>query len=181
MPLTGRFILLAVLLALAAPAQAKPDPGRPLAVPYFASLKRSEANVRVGPGRGYPIRWVYKQRGLPVEVLAVFGNWRHIRTSDGGEGWISGVLLSPRRTALVDPWSEEPILLRSSAREEGSIAARLQPRVLVGLRWCDRVWCAVRLSGSDRSGYVKQTRLWGVYPDEEIRDQSVWSVIRKLL
>jgi len=155
--------------------------GRQVTLPYFASLKRPVANVRVGPGRDYPIRWVYKKRGLPVEVLAAYGNWRRIRASDGSEGWIAAILLSSRRTALVAPWSESAVDLRSGRRPTSAITARLQPKVLVGLQWCDRVWCSVRVPGREESGYVRQTRLWGVYPDETIPDRSVWGVMRNLL
>ncbi|AWM87574.1 hypothetical protein C4E04_13070 [Microvirga sp. 17 mud 1-3] len=167
--------------AQAAGPAAPVSAGRPVALPYFASLKRPVANVRVGPGRDYPIRWVYKKRGLPVEVLASYGNWRRIRASDGSEGWIAAMLLSSRRTALVAPWSESAVDLRAGRRPTSAVAARLQPRVLVGLQWCDRMWCSVRVQGQEASGYVRQTRLWGVYPDETIPDRSVWGVMRNML
>lgn len=168
-------------LLVSGAVHAASDHVRAVDVPYFASLKRSVSNVRVGPGRTYPIRWVYRKRGLPVEILASYGNWRRIRTSDGGEGWISAALLSLRRSALVDPWSKVPVDLRAARNGHSGIVARLQARVLVGLQWCDLTWCSVRLPGRDVVGYVSQTRLWGVYPDEVIPDRSVWGAVRHLL
>jgi SH3-like domain-containing protein len=43
-------------------------------LPRFVSLKQQKINVRVGPGTQYPIRWIYQQQGLPVEIIAEFGN-----------------------------------------------------------------------------------------------------------
>ena len=38
----------------------------------FVSLKAERANLRVGPGRRYPIDWVYTRPGLPLLVIAQF-------------------------------------------------------------------------------------------------------------
>ncbi|PVE24179.1 hypothetical protein DC522_11890 [Microvirga sp. KLBC 81] len=72
-------------------------------LPRFASLKRPVTNVRAGPGTQYPIRWIYQRQGLPVEIIARFGNWRRVRGSDVSDGSIHGALLSTRRTALISP------------------------------------------------------------------------------
>ncbi|MBJ6124312.1 SH3 domain-containing protein [Microvirga splendida] len=134
----------------------------------FASLKRDKVNVRVGPGTQYPIRWIYQRKGLPVEIIAAFGNWRRIRGSDSAEGWVHAALLSARRTALAAPWSTVSVDLRSRPSGRAAVAARLQPRVLVRVKSCDRLWCIVDVPGHDVEGYVRQEKLWGVYPDELI-------------
>ncbi len=137
-------------------------------LPRFASLKREKTNVRVGPGTQYPIRWVYQQQGLPVEIIAEFANWRRVRGSDGSDGWVHSALLSARRTALAAPWSAVSLNLRARPSERAAVVARLQPRVPVRLKRCDRTWCAVDVAGQNLSGYVRQVKLWGVYPDETI-------------
>ena len=38
-----------------------------LPIPRFVSLAVDEANLRTGPGRQYPILWVYKRRSLPLK------------------------------------------------------------------------------------------------------------------
>ncbi len=82
-------------------------------LPRFAALKREKTNVRVGPGTRYPICWIYQRQGLPVEIIAEFGNWRRIRGSDSSDGWVHAALLSARRTALAAPWSAISVNLRA--------------------------------------------------------------------
>src|SRR4029453_16249428 len=72
-----------------------------LPLPRFASLDSKEVNLRAGPGKDYPILWVYQRRGLPVEIIQEFDTWRRIRDRDGTVGWVQQNLLSGRRTALV--------------------------------------------------------------------------------
>jgi SH3-like domain-containing protein len=155
-----------VAIPLHAGASAKRDAER--TVPRFASLKRSEINVRVGPGTQYPIRWIYRRKGLPVGIIAEFDNWRRIRGSDGSDGWVHSALLSARRMALVDPWSRTSVDVKARPGERSAVVARLQPQVVVQVWRCDRGWCTVAVPEHDLQGYVRQVKLWGVYPDETI-------------
>jgi SH3-like domain-containing protein len=136
-----------------------------LPVPRFVSLKAGKVFVRQGPTKDYPVIYVYRRAGEPVEITAEFDNWRRIRDSEGSEGWVWHSLLSGRRTALVAPWAKEaalPIRVKASADERTS--ARLEPKVLVEVRRCDGDWCRVEGDGFD--GFIEQERLWGVYPGE---------------
>jgi SH3-like domain-containing protein len=141
-------------------------------LPRFASLKRQKTNVRVGPSTQYPIRWIYQQQGLPVEIIAEFANWRRIRGSDGSDGWVHTVLLSARKTALAAPWSQTSVNVRARPSDRASIVARLQPHVLVEIQRCDRIWCSVSVPEHDLDGYIQQVKLWGVYPDEIVGRRS---------
>jgi SH3-like domain-containing protein len=162
-------VLLCGLWGAAAPdAHAKPGRDTKPTLPRFASLKREKTNVRVGPGTQYPIRWIYQQQGLPVEIIAEFANWRRVRGSDGSDGWVHTALLSTRRLALAAPWSAISLNLRARPSERAAVVERLQPRVLVRVKRCDRTWCTVNVAGQDLSDYVRQVKLWGVYPDEII-------------
>ncbi|MBU1756201.1 MAG: hypothetical protein KJ703_04305, partial [Alphaproteobacteria bacterium] len=71
-------ILLAALALFAAPAQAQERD-----VPYWASIRASELNMRVGPSRDYKVSWVYRRPGLPVKVVRVMEGWRLIQDPDG--------------------------------------------------------------------------------------------------
>ena len=53
----------AALMALAVPATAQDRE-----VPYWASIRASELNMRVGPSADYKIAWVYHRAGLPCRV-----------------------------------------------------------------------------------------------------------------
>lgn len=155
--------LAALLLPEAASAGLRGPSGLPL--PRFVSVKAAEANVRFGPGTGYGVKWTFVRRGLPVEIYQEFGNWRRIRDWTGEDGWIFGPLLSGRRTALVEPWTGGDAA-RLRKRPGGRVVAVLEPDVVVRLRGCDGTWCEVATSSV--SGFVRQERLWGVYPGEKI-------------
>ncbi|WP_131868335.1 MULTISPECIES: SH3 domain-containing protein [unclassified Bradyrhizobium] len=156
-------ILLGGLLGSASGSELGDRSGLP--IPRFVSVKSKPANVRAGPGVDYPLRWTFVRRNLPVEILAEFGNWRRIRDADGEEGWILAALLSSRRTALVAPWSAaKPVRLRKHSRSNAAVNAVVEPRVLVRVDTCAGRWCYVR--AETFSGYVLQSRLWGVYPGE---------------
>lgn len=138
-----------------------------LPLPRFVSLKAGRVNVRVGPGQDYRVSWVFTRPGLPVEVVQEFDNWRRIRDSDGAEGWVFHSLLLSKRTAVVAPWQEgDPLPIRSEASDTAAITAYLQPKVMANVTTCEKGWC--RLSDPRFRGWIKQDKLWGVYPDETI-------------
>ena len=45
-----------------------------LPLPRFVSLKSGEVNLRTGPGKRYPIDWIYRRRGLPVRASKPLGS-----------------------------------------------------------------------------------------------------------
>lgn len=138
-----------------------------LTVPRFVSLKSDRVNVRVGPSREHNIAWTYVKAGLPVEIIQEFENWRRIRDWEGKEGWVFHSLLSGRRTALVTPWEKSGRTpLRARSKSDADIVAELEPNVLTVVEECAGGWC--RVSGEHYEGWLDQTRLFGVYPDELI-------------
>lgn len=138
-----------------------------LPIPRYVSLKSDRVNLREGPSKDHRTAWVFQRAGLPVEVTAEFENWRKIRDSEGSEGWVLQSLLSGRRTALVAPWKKGEIFPLYAKPADGSDqVARLQPGVLGSVRHCEGGWC--RMMGEGYDGFIKQSILWGVYPNEKI-------------
>ena len=138
-----------------------------LPVPRYVSLKSDRVNLREGPSKEHRTIWVFQRAGLPVEITAEFEIWRKIRDSEGAEGWVLHSLLSGRRTALVTPWKKaNESILYSKASSGSPPAAKLQSNVIANVRGCDGTWCHV--SGAGFDGYIEQTDLWGVYPNERI-------------
>lgn len=139
-----------------------------LSLPRFVSLKSSKVNVRRGPSTDQSIVWVFARAGLPVEIIAESDNWRRVRDSEGADGWVFHSLLSGRRTVLISPWSKgkEAVPLHGSRSTGSRAVAQLQSGVLGNVVSCDGDWCELTVDGY--SGYVEQTKLWGVYRDEEI-------------
>lgn len=164
--------LMAIGVALFQPdamAQGTTTGASGLPVPRFVSLKSDRVNVRLGPSREHDIAWTFVQSGLPVEIIQEFENWRRIRDWEGKQGWVFHSLLSGRRTALVTPWEKNnrtPLRVRS--KSDADIVAELEPFVLANVGECAGGWC--RVSGEHFNGWLDQTRLFGVYPDELIED-----------
>ena len=138
-------------------------------VPRFVSLKSDRVNVRVGPSRGHDIAWTFVQSGRPVEIVQETEHWRRIRDWEGKQGWVFHSLLSGRRTALITPWEKsDRTPLRADARSDAVIVAELDPFVLATITECEGGWC--RVSGEGFDGWLDQTRLFGVYPDETVSE-----------
>jgi len=181
---TRRFLLIVAtgLAALAAvgAAEAQTAPAATagkatgLPVPRYVSLKSDRVNLREGPSKDHRTSWVFQRAGLPVEIVAEFETWRRIRDAEGTEGWVLHSLLSGRRTALVSPWTKgdaAPMPLYEWADERAEVVARLQPNVIVNVKQCTGAWCrvtAAQAGGRDLDGYIRQERLWGVYPNERV-------------
>lgn len=147
-----RLILSLVLLFLSAPAVAQDRE-----VPYWASLRAEEVNLRVGPSERYPIEWVYRRVGLPVKVLRVHEGWRFVRDPDGAQGWIVARLLTPERGAIVT--GDGPTEIREDADPASRLMWKVEPGVSGKLGDCRDGWCKFDVTG--RRGWVRQDRLWG--------------------
>jgi SH3-like domain-containing protein len=170
-------VVTSLLLAAAPPAHAAADTAlgkvSGLPVPRYVSLKTDRVNLREGPSKDHRTAWVFQRAGLPVEITAEYEVWRRIRDAAGTEGWVLHALLSGRRTALVMPWSKnrtEPLPLFDRQDEKGSVVAQLQPNVITSVKGCKDGWCRVSIAqpGRDIAGFIKQDRLWGVYPNEKV-------------
>ena len=125
-------------------------------VPYWASMRASEVNMRVGPSSDYQIDWVYKRKGLPVKVIRLREGWRLIEDIDGAQGWVVARLLTPERGALVI--GESHAEMRSEAGT-GDLRWKLAPGVVGKLGDCDGEWCQLDVAG--HKGWVHADRLWG--------------------
>ena len=100
---------------------------RGLPIPRFVSLKTDTVNVRRGPSSEHAIAWVFKRKGLPVEIIAEFEHWRRIRDSEGEEGWVYMSMLAGHRTAIVAPWKkDQAIAMRRSAEDQAAALAMLK-------------------------------------------------------
>src|SRR4051794_1809162 len=137
--------------------------GSGLPIPRFASLRSDEVNVRTGPVSRYPIDWVFKRKGMPVEIVAEYENWRKIRDWQGASGWVHQSLLTGKRSFIIPA---KPAALHKTPASAAEVVAKLEPEVMGEIRSCAGDWCRIRVSGV--SGWVERTGLWGVYKSEPI-------------
>ena len=169
-------LCLALLLAATGPAvKAQEDkapadsrqverPGRTgLPLPRFVSLRAPEVNLRTGPGVRYPIDWVYRRQGLPVEVIDEFKTWRRIRDHEGTMGWVHQSMLDGRRGVLI---MDEVRPLRRAPEADAAMVARLEPGVVAGLDRCEALWCRITIEGL--SGWIRRESFYGLYAGEVV-------------
>jgi len=129
------------------------------------SVKSDKVFVRSGPGVRYPIKWVFKKKGYPIEVIQEFDTWRKIRDHEGEEGWIHQTLLSGKRRALIiEPKGvtifKKPII-------DAKPVAFLEENVVTAVNQCAATFCQVEISGF--KGWIERKSLWGVYEAEQIK------------
>ncbi len=147
-----RLILLAILLLIAGPLAAQDRE-----VPYWASIKTEKLNLRAGPGRDYPVRWVYHRAGLPLKVIRVHEGWRLVRDPAGDEGWVTANLLSKDRGGLVI--GKGLAAIRAEPSEGARLKWNAEPGVVAKVEACEDGWCRVDVGG--RKGFMRDDRLWG--------------------
>ncbi|APG46114.1 SH3 domain-containing protein [Phaeobacter porticola] len=135
-----------------------------LPLPRFVSMKAAEGNVRRGPSLTHKIDWVFKRRGMPLEITAEYGHWRRVRDRDGAGGWVHYALLSGARTVLIE---EDMLTVHARPEPSAPVTAAFELGVVARLGQCDVSWCSISAGGY--RGWAPKEKLWGVAPDE-LRD-----------
>jgi SH3-like domain-containing protein len=156
-----RLFRLAPLLALlaAGPAAAWPWDHRDDApkIPRWASLKFGEVNARAGPGEDTRVLFVYRARGLPLQILAQTREWRRVCDSDHSLVWVKATAITERRTVLRR--SAQPLPLRAAPAPGARVTAVMAGRSTAELKRRHGVWTEVRAGG--RTGWAPTAELWG--------------------
>jgi SH3-like domain-containing protein len=134
-----------------------------LPLPRFVTLRADEVNLRTGPGTRYPIDWVYRRRGLPVEIVDEFDTWRRIRDWQGTEGWVHQSMVQGQRGLLVTGKRQT---LRRRPEPEAPAVALLDAGVVGVLERCQAAWCEVTAGGF--SGWLPREAFYGLYVDESL-------------
>lgn len=152
----GLVVLAAVIMVAASARAASP-------LPRFASLASNKVYLRQGPSYKHRILWVYRRKGLPVEIVAEFDVWRKVTMPDGTQGWVHVAMLSSDRTIVVT--GKTKIAIRAGARADARILVLAEPGVIAKLEDCDASACEVDVAGTD--GWIDKTNIWGVRPVED--------------
>jgi SH3-like domain-containing protein len=129
-------------------------------VPRYVSLKYETVNARNGPDEAHRLLWVYRAKGLPVQVVAETREWRRICDPEGGLAWVHKRTTDGRRTAMrVQP---TPLALLASPKDGAKISAWLRGRSTANLDKCEKGWCRLKAEGSH--GWARESEIWGAAP-----------------
>ncbi|MFY2825619.1 SH3 domain-containing protein [Ruegeria sp. MALMAid1280] len=153
--------ILVALGTLSASAQDKRGPVTNLPLPRYVSMKAAEGNVRRGPSLTHRIDWVFKRRGMPLQITAEYGNWRRVQDRDGAGGWVHYALLSGARTVLIE---SELLTVYTSPDQNSQVSAKFESGVVARLGNCSLDWCHISAGGY--RGWAQKSNLWGVDPAE---------------
>ena len=122
----------------------------------FLSLKNNEVNLRQGPSFEYPIKFTYKKKYLPVEILDSSETWRKIKDFENNSGWIHISQLAKKKSAIN---IKNNYVLYKKPTIYSKPIAKLEIGRLVLIKKCKEKWCKI-ISGSYR-GWISKNALWG--------------------
>lgn len=136
----------------------------------YMSLRSGEVNMRVGPGKIYPILWTYTTRGLPVRVVGKHNDWIQIQDEASETGWIYSRLLSTTRTAMT---ATNNVFLHRHPDNNSDVMAKLLKHVVVVPTTCRTTWCNVTISFNDDllKGWIRKSYLWGIESEDVFEEE----------
>ena len=110
----------------------------------------------MGPSKDYPIKFTYKKKYLPLQILDKFENWKKIKDFENNSGWIHTSLLSKKKSAINI--KNNSILYKKPTIFSEPIA-KLEAGRLMIIKKCKKNWCKVNSSSFE--GWVLKNSLWG--------------------
>jgi len=165
-----RAVFYAVMIALyagASVAQNATDQN----VPRFASLRSGLVNSRSGPGKKYPIEWVYKQKKAPIEIIQAFEYqqdlWYKVRDWEGSESWVHHSMISKDRTAKVINPEVNNVYAKPSY--DAKIVAKVEDGVVAQIKKCpsEKEFCLLKFKQAE--GWMPRKFLYGIYEEEVVK------------
>ncbi len=138
-----------------------------LALPRMVSTRADNINARKGPGTNYPIEWIYKQKGAPLEIIGEFELWRQVRDWEGSVSWIHKTRLTGRRFVKVITPGENNIY--NSADYDSRVIAKVEDGVVGEIKKCPKKSAFCLIEFETIEGWLPKKNLFGVYEDEVIK------------
>ena len=120
-------------------------------------LKNKKVNVRYGPSFDYPIKFIYKKKYLPVEIIDKKENFRRIIDHKKNSGWIHISQLKKSSAIIV---LEDKLLFKKASKFSEPIV-KLKKGRLVKIKKCISNWCKVK--ADKYLGWIDINNVWGRY------------------
>tara|TARA_B100000579_G_scaffold376720_1_gene342345 strand:- start:971 stop:1414 length:444 start_codon:yes stop_codon:yes gene_type:complete len=123
---------------------------------YFVSLKKNKVYVRYGPGKNYPIKYIYKKKFLPIKVIDKKDNFRRIIDHKKNSGWIHRIMLTKLKSLIT---LEEKIVFKKNTKFSKPVV-KLEKGRLVIIKKCKLNWC--KIETENYSGWIETKNVWGI-------------------
>lgn len=121
------------------------------------SLKNTKVNVRLGPSKSYPIKFVYEKKYLPVVIIDEHYNWRKVKDYDNDTGWIHISQLSKIITTVT---TKDNQVVYSSPSIYSKPKAKLEIYQVLTIKKCNLKWCEIK--NAKINGWIKKEYLWAI-------------------
>ena len=122
---------------------------------YYLMLKNNTVNVRYGPSFEYPVKYIYKQKFLPLQVIDKKENFRKVIDHMKNSGWIHISQLKKNNSAIA---TEDKILFKNPSSFAKPVALIKKGRLLI-LEKCEQKWCEI--TSGEFQGWIKTDNIWG--------------------
>ena len=122
---------------------------------YFLSLKYNKVNVRYGPGLDYPIKFIFKKKNYPVQIIDEKENFRKILDYKNNGGWVHRSQLKKNKSLIA---LKEKILFNNSTKYSKPIVVVKSGRLLI-VKKEKKKWFKV-VTGN-YVGWINNEYLWG--------------------
>lgn len=122
---------------------------------FFLMLKNSKVNVRYGPSFDYPIKFIYKKKFLPVEIVDQKENFRRIIDHKKNSGWVHISQLQKVKSVIT--LNDINIFKKPSKFSKPVVKAKTGRLLLI--KKCEKSWC--KIETGRYSGWVEVRNLWG--------------------
>ena len=128
---------------------------------YFIYTKFNVVNLRVGPGKTYPIYWEIKYKGEPLQVHHRIDNWLKCTDYNGDGGWVHLSNVSKRNPHVIVRTLGKPYIFLYARDDESSRRMfRVEDGRRVKLNKCNEKWC--KISVNNQSVWLLKDFVWGV-------------------
>ena len=135
------------------------------AVPRYVTLKFAKVNARKGPGDDHKLLFVYRTKGLPLQVIAETAEWRRVCDPEGQVAWVHKRVTDGRRAVINVGKIPAPIL--HNPKPDARTVAYLNVRAMAELDRCQKGWCRVDAGGV--KGWAPEGSIWGTAPAAQCR------------
>jgi SH3-like domain-containing protein len=157
----GRVFYMAAAALFAAGAASADSRFSGEALPRFAAIRTESAGARVGPGSNFPLKYVYRSKFQPVQVINEYYGWYQVKDVSGDMSWLHKSYLTG--ASYVAP-VVDGVLLYKKARPDSEALAKVGRGVVFLAEECGRDFCRVEtnLDGVSYKGYLLRDSLFGI-------------------